>query len=301
LPLLLLVLLCISGTDRVAAQDASGRERRVYITATDNKGSAAADLTPAEVRVREDGETRTVLTVGPATDLMQIVLLVDDTGPGIQHIRQGVAGFVRILEQHAEFALVSTGGRNTLLVDFTREPDEIGAGINRLMTRTTTGAYLLDAIQETARTLQAREAARPVIVVVALEGSEFSNVQADRVVEAVRRSGAIMHVVSIGKPTLKTMTPWNQRPTESIHQNLDENIARINVFGNGTRLSGGRLEQVVEFTGVPARLTELAYDLRDQLVVTYTRPPAAKPPTRLDVSVSRRGVRLRAPRHVSGG
>jgi hypothetical protein len=284
---------------QVETDATSGHERRVHITANDTRGNPATDLAPTEVRLREDGQLRTVVSVGPSDDLMQVVLLVDDTGPGIQHIRQGVADFVRVLQQHAEFALVSTGGRNTLLTDFTRDLDEIGAAINRLMTRTTSGAYLLDAIVESARTLEVREARRPVIVVVALEGSEFSNVQGARVIEAVRRSGAILHVVAIGKPTLKTMTPWNQRPTESIHQNLDENITRTNVFGNGTRLSGGRLEQVVEFTGVPNRLTEIARDLRDQLVVTYVRPPTPTGPTRLDVSVTRRGVRLRAPRQVS--
>jgi hypothetical protein len=284
---------------QVETDATSGRERRVHITANDSRGNPTIDLAPTEVRLREDGQLRTVVSVGPSDDLMQIVLLVDDTGPGIQHIRQGVADFVRVLQQHAEFALVSTGGRNTLLTDFTRDLDEIGAAIGRLMTRTTSGAYLLDAIVESARTLEVREARRPVIVVVALEGSEFSNVQGARVIEAVRRSGAILHVVAIGKPTLKTMTPWSQRPTESIHQNLDENITRTNVFGNGTRLSGGRLEQVVEFTGIPNRMTGIARDLRDQLVVTYVRPPTATGPTRLDVSVTRRGVRLRAPRQVS--
>jgi hypothetical protein len=170
-----------------------GLARTVYITAVDGKGAAATDLTPAEVVVREDGKVRDVLTVGPATDPMQVVILADDTGPGIQHIREGVASFVRILQNRAEMAIVSTGGRNTLVVDFTTSPDELLTAINRgLVTRSTTGAYLLDGIQESARTLVRREAARPAIVVLTLEGPEYSNVQKSQVLEAVRQSGAIL-------------------------------------------------------------------------------------------------------------
>lgn len=276
-----------------------GLARTVYITAVDGKGAPATDLTPAEVIVREDGKVRDVLTIGPATDPMQVVILADDSGPGIQHIREGVASFVRILQNRAEMAIVSTGGRNTLVADFTASPDELMTAINRgLVTRSTTGAYLLDGIQESARTLVRREAARPAIVVLTLEGPEFSNVQKSQVLEAVRQSGAILHVVSVGKPTLKTMTSWNQRPTDSIHEALDEGMTRSAFMAEGPRMSGGRLEQVVEFTGIASRMSEIAYDLRDQLAITYVRPQSGGAPTKIEVSVKRRGVKVRAPRQV---
>lgn len=275
-----------------------GLARTVYITAVDGKGAAASDLTPAEVIVREDGKVRDVLSVGPATDPMQVVIMADDSGPGIQHIREGVASFIRILQNRAEMAIVSTGGRNTLVVDFTDSPDELLTAVNRgLVTRATTGAYLLDGIQESARTLARREAARPAIVVLTLEGPEFSSVQKSQVLEAVRQSGAVLHVVSVGKPTLKTMTSWNQRPTDSIHEALDEGVTRSAFMAEGPRMSGGRLEQVVEFTGVVARMSEIAYDLRDQLAVTYARPQSGTP-TKIEVSVKRRGIKVRAPRQV---
>jgi hypothetical protein len=172
-------------------------------------------------------------------------------------------------------------------------------GVNRLITRTTSGGYLLDAIHESARTLQRREAARAAIVVVALEGKEFSNVSRERVMDAVRRSGAVVHVLAVGKPTMKTMTGWNQRPTDSIHEALDETMTRGTVMIEAPRRSGGRLEQILQATGIPTRFAEVAYDLRDQLVVTYARPQGAKDIKSIDVSVKRRGVKVRAPKHVS--
>jgi VWFA-related protein len=289
----------------VARQDAAaiavreGVARQVYISATDDKGAAPADLTAAEITVREDGKPRDVLQVGPATEIMQLTLLVDDSGAGIQYIREGVANFVRILQNRAEIAIVSTAGQNTVLVDFTRDPVALMNGVNRLITRSTSGGYLLDAIQESARTLQRREAARPVIVVLALEGKEFSNVSADRVLDAVRRAGAVVHVLIVGKPTIKAMTSWNQRPTDSIHEALDETMTRGSVLIEAPRRSGGRLEQIVQATGIPTRFAEIAYDLRDQIVVTYARPQTAKDVKSIDVSVKRRGLKVRAPKQVS--
>ena len=284
--------------DRAQVAVREGVARHVYITATGGDGAPVKDLSPDDVTVREDGKTRDVLEVGPAGPL-QVALLVDDAGPGIQFIRTAVAEFIHILQNQAEIAIVSTAGQNSVVVDFTGDSGALLAGTNRLATRTTSGGYLLDAIQESARTLQRREAARPVIVVLALEGKEYSNVAAEKVLDAVRRSGATVFALSVGKPTLKTMTAWNQRPTDSIHESLDETMARGTVLVEAPRRSGGRHEQVLEVTGIPSRLAGVARELRDQLVVTYTRPPSTKDVQRIDVSIKRRGVKLRAPKHVS--
>jgi len=275
-----------------------GLARNVYIAATDEKGAPAADVTPQEVTVKEDGASRTVLDVHPATEPMQVVLLIDDSGPGINEIREGVASFVRIVQDTAVVAIITTAKQNTVLVDFTSDRGALMNAINRLTSRTTTGGYLLDAIQESARTLVRREAQRPVIVVLALEGTEYSNVSAAHVLEDVRRSGAIVHVVSVGKPRMKTMTSWSQRPTDSIHEALDETLTRSSVFAESTRRSGGRLEQVGQATGIPTRLSEIAYELRDQLVVTYARPQSAKPAEKIEVTVKRRGLKVRGPKWV---
>ena len=99
-----------------------------------------------------------MLAVGPATQTMQIVLLVDDSGPGINDVREGVAGFIRIVQRTAEIAIVSTAKQNTVLLDFTSDPGALMGGVNRLVTRTTTGGYQLEAIRESANTLMRREA-----------------------------------------------------------------------------------------------------------------------------------------------
>lgn len=297
--------LLLGAAPLVSAQDAAsiavreGVARKIYVTVVDDQGAAPADLTPQEVEVKEDGKARTVLAVGPAIDPMQIVLLVDDSGKGINDVREGVAGFVRIVQRNAEIAIVSTAKQNTVLVDFTSDPSALMNGVNRLTTRTTTGGYQLEAIRESALTLMRRSAPRPVIVVLAFEGTEYSSLSSKTVLDDVRRSGALVHVVSVGKPSTKTMTNWNQRPTDSVHEALDETITRQAVFAEAPRRSGGRLEQVGQATGIPARLAQIGYELRDQLVVTYGRAQSAKPAEKIEVSVKRRGMKVRASRQGS--
>jgi VWFA-related protein len=294
-----------AGIALAAAQDPAqvavreGVARNVYISAVDKDGAVVTDLKPEEIVVREDGKPRDVLKVEPATDPLQVALLIDDSGAGIQHIREGVARFIQVLRNRAEIAIVSTAGQNSVVVDFTSDYGAQMNGVNRLVTRTTSAGHLLDAIHEAAQALQRREARRPAVVVLALEGAEYSSVAPDHVYEAIRRSGAVVHVLSIGTPTLKTMTTRSQRPTDSVHEALDETVARGKVIVEAPRRSGGRLEQVLQPTGIPNKLMEIAYELRDQLAVTYARPASPKGPEKIDVSIKRRGIKLRAPKHVS--
>ena len=124
-----------------------------------------------------------------------------------------------------------------------------------------------------------------MIVVLALEGKEYRGLSAKAVLDDVRRSGALVHVISVGKPSMKTMTSWNQRPTDSIHEALDETNTRNTVFAEAPRRSGGRLEQVGQASGIPSRLaTVAACKLRNQLVVTPGRPQSAKPAEKIEVA-----------------
>ena len=115
------------GQDAAAIAVREGVARNIYITVADDKGVPPSDSTPQEVEIKEDGAVRSVLAVKPATEPMQIVLLVDDSGPGIRDVREGVAGFIRIVQRTAEIAIISTAKQNTVLVDFT---SDLGALIN---------------------------------------------------------------------------------------------------------------------------------------------------------------------------
>ncbi len=277
------------------AQEATGgpveSTRHLYLSAT-HKGDQPIDLAPGDIVVEEDGRSRDVLSVTPATAPLRIALLVDDSGPGLRFIREGVGLFIQRLGGRGEIAIFSTAGRNSAVVNFTSDISALYQGVRQLTTHTTTGAYLLDGVHDALVALNARDAERPVIVVLMLEGPEFSSVRADRLLDELRRSGALLHVVSLGKPTLKTMTSWSEMPSQSLRENLDENINRKKFVEDGTRLSGGQFVQVLVDSGIPTAMQAVAEELATQRVVVYRRPagPAAR---KIGVSTTKPGVKVR--------
>lgn len=290
----LLVLAGLPGAAQTPADSvpSGGGTRHIYVTASGKGGVPEVGLGPADVVIKEDGRAREVVAVEPTSAPLRIALLVDDSGPGLRFIRKGVGLFIQRLAGPGQIALFSTGGRNSALVDFTGDAGALYQGVRQLVTRTTTGAYLLDGVHDALQALGERDSERPVIVVLMLEGPEFSNVRADRLLDELRRSRATLHVVSLGKPTLKTMTAWSEMPTQSLRENLDENINRKKFIEDGTRLSGGRFAQVLVDSGIPAAMQAVAADIASQYVVVYRRP-AGPPPKKVSVSAARPGVKIR--------
>jgi VWFA-related protein len=260
----------------------------VYVSVLDNKEATVPGLTAADFTVREDGAPREVLRAGPATAPMQLILLVDDSealSPALQPMREGLTKFVEKLQGHAEIGIVTVGERSTSLVPFTTDVNALKRGITRIFARSGSGAYLLDGIQDVSQGFAKRKAERPVIVAVTLEGVEFSNLQYENVLKTLDSSGAALHVLSVGMPS----------------SSMADEIRNLNtVVGEGTKRTGGRRDQVMAISGIPEALSRVADELLNQYVVTYGRPDKLIPPEKLQVTVSRPGVTVRARTRVSG-
>ncbi len=268
--------------------EGSARTRDIYASVLDSKGAAVPGLTAPDFAVREDGVAREVLKAGPATAPMQIIVLIDDSEhatSAIQRIREGLTAFVDKLNGRAEIGLVTIGERPTSLVQYTTDAAALKKGIGRLFARPGAGAYLLEGIQEVTRGLEKREPERPVIVAVTTEGVEFSNLQHEQVVKALEASGAAFHVLAIGMPSANM---------------ADEMRNRAIVLAEGTERTGGRRDQLLAESSIVEALPRLADELLNQYVVTYGRPEMLIPPEKVQVSVSRPGVTVRARTRTAG-
>jgi hypothetical protein len=71
------------------------------------------------------------------------------------------------------------------------------------------------------------------------------------------------------------------------------------VIAEGTKRTGGRRDQVLAESGIAEALPRVVDDLLAQYVVTYGRPDRLIPPEKLQVTVSRPGVTVRAPTRVA--
>ena len=136
-------------------------------------------------------------------------------------------------------------------------------GVSRIFARPGTGAYLLEGILDVSRGFQKREAARPVIVALTFEGIEYSNAGYERVLDELQKSGAALHVLSVG-------TPAGPVTDEIRNKNV--------VIAQGTEASGGRREQLLAEMAIPDALGKVADELLTQYVVTYNRPDSLVPP-----------------------
>lgn len=254
----------------------------VTASVVDSKGNPVTGLTEQDFRVREDNVEREVLEVGLATEPMQIALLVDDsqvTSNAIPQIREGLTAFIDAMQGKGEIALITVGERPTSVVPYTPSAELLKKGVNRIFARPGSGAYLLEAISEASRGLERRNASRPVIVALTFEGVEFGSGHYERILEELYDSKATLHVIAVG-------TPGPMRTEEMRNRNM--------VIAEGTERTGGRRDQLLSVQAIPDRMKQMAAELANQYVVTYSRPDTLIPPERVRVSSRNPTLTVRA-------
>jgi hypothetical protein len=265
--------------DPIAAAPSTGT---VYVSVLDRKGAPITDMQAADFEVKVGGKVQNVVSVATAKTPLRIALLVADAGTGA--FQAGVARFMQKLLGRAEFALTSIVVQPELLVDYSPDGAKLSAAMDRIGPRgRQAGAQLLEAIDEAVKTVR-HETRRPVIVVARLGGEAGTSIPGDDVREKLRKSGAILHVVSAGGPGASQV---------SDSQMADGVLNLHEVLGDGSKESGGRHQQVVSTLQTKA-LEELAEELLQQYEVTFALPERVKPAEKLGVSSKRKGVNVYA-------
>ena len=264
--------------------------RTIYVSALDGRGQPVPDLGTGDFTVKEDGRTRQILLVEPATDILQLAIVVDDNGTGM--FRYGLAGLAELLQGRAEISLRAVTGQVLTLFDFTQDARAWMAGLSRLGARpgSPEGGHLLSGISEAARDLRRREARRPVILAVTVGGDEQSSLLARHVLDQLHQSRAALHVVFAESPAVRPAGVAG-RPADLLENNFD--LSRV--LGDGPKQSGGRRRDVLAAQAVQNEIQQVARELLRQYAITYARPAGAGTPGSLDVAATRRGVKAVAP------
>jgi hypothetical protein len=256
------------------------RERVVYVSAFDEKTRAPiTGLGVRDVVVREDGAAREVLRVTPATSPMPVAILVDNSqaaSNAIADIRRALTAFVKALHGLGPVAIVGIADRPTILRDYTTDQKLLLDGVGRVFAAPDSGATLLDAIVEIGRGLQRREEDRAAMVILTTENIEFSTRHHKEVLDALKRSGAQLHVVILNTPAGSSLD--------------DPARNRASVLDEGPKVSGGTRSDVLTSQSFEGKLLELAAILKGQHRVEYGRPETLIPPEKVEVSSAKAGV-----------
>lgn len=272
-----------------AAPAAQARTRTIYASITDKTGAPAANLTAADLTLREDGQAREILSIKPSTTPIALALLIDNshvTQGMTQELRIGLSGFVTALlklSPDTTMSIATFGDRPTPVRDFTSSAAVLTKDTGRVFPVTGAGAYLLDAIIDATKALKKVDAPRKAIVAFVDEsGEEFSNAVRQQVFDAVKASGASVWIVVLQSGGAATETT--------------EGRDRSAVIGDLPRQSGGTTITILNKQGFADRMTRLADLLGHEFEITYGRPDQLIPPSKLELTVGVKNLTVAAPR-----
>ena len=280
-----IVLLMLAVLVHAAPVLAQSTERTVYASVVDKNDAPVTDLAAGEFVVREDDTVREVLRVSAATEPMQIAVLIDTSQAIEEHmldVRTALRTFFKQMGGKHDIALIGFGERPTVLSDYTRDAARLEKTIGSVFARSGSGTYILDAIVEASNGLQRRKVTRPHIIVYAAKGPEFSERSHQSVLDALRESGATLHTLVLNRPGVA----MGNREEQELAQAIAE----------GTKMTGGRREDLLTPMALGDRLQSLANELESQYQVVYARPTRLVPPKTLEVSVKRPSLTVRARR-----
>jgi VWFA-related protein len=264
----------------VDAQRAS-RERTVFASAVDSKGEPVAGLGPDAFVIREDGVRREVLRVSPASEPIDIALLVDNSQASqdeVTFIREAVSGFVAQMATGNKIALIGLAERPTILVDYSDDLKRLGDAAGRIFPQPSSGMTLLDALFETAQGLRKREAPRAAFVAVITDGPEFTNRYSKDVSRTLAQTGAALHIVGMGR---------------FMHQEEHSIRERSFLLDEGPRATGGQRVTLLAPMGLNQALQKVARELSSQYKVVYGHPESLIPPEKVEVSSGRPNLTVR--------
>jgi hypothetical protein len=288
---------CLLGTTALYARQTT--TKTLFLTVLDNKGVPITDLGPAELEVKAGGKAMEIVRMQPGQMPFRIAVIVSDGGTG--GFQQGVANFMQKLLGHAEFGLISVVTQPEIVSDYASEGAILKEAVGRVGPRGRArgaGPQLMEAMQAATRGV-ASDSRRPVILVLRVGGEAETQMQGDDVREDLRRSGAVLYVVStVGaqRPNASSARTGISSEQAQMHDadNANSTLNIQQVLGDGSKESGGRHDQVISTTLVPA-LVRIADELLSQYSVTCVLPAGVKPNDKLSISTKRKGAKIQAP------
>jgi VWFA-related protein len=257
------------------------QSRSVLVTVLEKDGVPIRDLTAADFSIAEDGVSRTVVNASLATEPLSVIVLVDTTKSPMgtpeptRDVRLAMQTFVKTVfagGQPTQMALMDYAGAGTMLRGFTDKVADVEKAAGRMVPSQRSNSVLLETLIDAAREVGKRPGPRRAIVILDRGSQETSQVQGQKIVDEVSRSGASVWAVSLLQ-TSGVSVPARDYALES-----------LTTATGGVRLTG------VTASALEGMMKKVADALVSQYVVTYTgegTPGSVTPSARRGATVLR--------------
>src|SRR5579864_1908018 len=197
----LTVFVAIAGTVSIlpaaAPPSQAGANKTVYVAALDADNKPVPGLTKDTWAVREDGTDRTVVDAKPATDPLEIVLMIDTSNSSqatISELRAGLQAFADAL--FAGSAPVTMSVMDVAAADVMVATDKkTVADVDKVLAKTFADragtSVMLEGLVDASKKLAKSPTPRRAIVMVNIDGvPEFSTTPGQKIIQAIVGSGA---------------------------------------------------------------------------------------------------------------
>jgi hypothetical protein len=262
---------------------------RVYVTVADGQGQPVSGLSADDFFLSLDGAPQEVLSAGPATEPLSIVLLTDRLGLNADYrapdLQKALARFVSVVRSDglaSRRARTRFGGGGGYLVRF----DAAAPMLDRALTRlnvVSRDAPFIDALGDACSMMRsAPTERRAIFIVFAAYRADQGNPRPDLTGEQCRHSGASVWALEARSPDGRNYS----------------NPAREMVVDEVSRASGG-MHELVATAGQLEGLSGVFGTLLSSQYVVAFGPGGGSSTSRLTVGVKRAGVVVLAPSWVA--
>ena len=272
-----------------------GGNKTVFATVVDANNNAVTDVTKEDLGVREDGADRQIVDFKPATEPLDIVMMIDTTksiAVNINELRDGLKAFAHTIlagNPGATFSIMNVASAAVMSSVDKKTPEDVDKVLAKTYPDQTEPTVFLEGMVDAGKKLMKSPSPRRVIMLINLEGvPEVSTLDPPKVIKQVVDSGAQMWVLSYSNDVSKKLIAASTKGgigSANTGQNRD---VLLNMIPPGT---GGIRVMIDVPTALEDTLTKIAKALLAQYEVTYTRPDGPTPKL-LQMGIARAGVKL---------
>ena len=163
-----------------------------------DKGTPVESLTPADVRVSEDGATAKVIKVEAVNRQVKVQLLIDN-GVGqnsLSDFRTGVRKLLEALPPNIETTIITTAPQARTLVKATKNREDMLKGVDRLAPDSSTGRFI-ESLGEAIERANKEKDTFTVIICAATTSGDGKVMQAEmkRIFEPLQGRPILIHVL----------------------------------------------------------------------------------------------------------